>query len=75
MRLLLLTGLIVLLSSCTYFRQYDLPFPESVSLQGRWLSLLENHEEMFCYPHDDALVLSKWLDKVEAFKHAYERQR
>ena len=74
MRLALLTVLIVLLSSCAYFRQYDLPFPESTSLQGRWVSLLENHEEMFCYPHDDAVSLSKWLDKVEAFKHAYKRQ-
>ena len=75
MKPILLVVSILLLSSCTYFRQYDLPFPESTSLQGRWVSLLENHEEMFCYPHDDAVALSKWLSKVEAFKHEYEKKR
>ena len=73
MRLLLLTGLIVLLSSCTYFRQYDLPFPESPQLV---VLKTDIHDTPYwCFGYDDAAAIARYLDKLEAFKHAYERQR
>ena len=71
MRLLLLTGLVVLLSSCTYFRQYDLPFPESPQLV---VFHTEVHDTPYmCFDYENAEAMAKWLDKVNAFKHAYER--
>jgi hypothetical protein len=51
----------------------SLPFPEDMpALHTR--GVLIDGERAFCMPVPEALALSKWLDKLEAFRHAYERQ-
>lgn len=50
-----------------------LPFPEGPALHGHPGTAAE--AASICFSREDAVALSKWLDKLEAFKHAYERRR
>jgi hypothetical protein len=48
-----------------------LPFPPGPSLHGRMGT--DGDEDFLCFGRPDAVALAQWMDKLEAFKHAYER--
>jgi len=50
-----------------------LPFPDGPQLHGR--TGTGGDADFLCFPREDAVALGKWMDKLEAFKHAYERGR
>lgn len=49
-----------------------LPFPDGPQLHGH--PGTGGEAASFCFPREDAVALAKWMDKLEAFRHAYERQ-
>jgi hypothetical protein len=66
---------IALLSSflvgCVATAPARLPFPPGPSLHGRMGT--DGDEDFLCFGRLDAVALAQWMDKLEAFKHAYER--
>ncbi len=64
---------VLLLVGCAGTATVQLPFPPGPVLHG---SLGTNGDEDFlCFGRDDAIALARWMDKLDAFKHAYERGR
>lgn len=66
----------VLVTGCAggFGASASLPFPADMpALHVRAVPL--EGERAVCMPATEALALSKWLDKLEAFRHAYERQQ
>lgn len=54
-------------------RQVKLPFPESPTLVPIFVSNTTTGAFRACLTREDAANLAAFFDKLEAFKHAYER--
>jgi hypothetical protein len=61
----------VLLAGCAATTPARLPFPPGPALHGHMGT--DGDEDFLCFGRPDAVALARWMDKLEAFKHAYER--
>ena len=65
--LVLIASLSVIVGCSSLRPATGLPFPVRPELHWSLDS------QKFCLSNDEGVALGKWFDKVEAFKHAYER--
>lgn len=63
-----------LIVGCAAWRPAPTTLPFPVAPQLHAIPGTDGDDGYLCLSRDTAIALAKWLDKIEAFKHAYERQ-